>query len=152
MDELNNCGRMPMKFIKIIGEMIDNKIELIKDIAKKSVVFLSFTQDDGNEFYCYLHNIIKDGAMYYVGENYGEIDCDAVEAYDVNELDCWCENIEDEYSDVDSMAEQLVKDFVEGRWEEYEYDGGAMSIDDEYVITICVDGKKVFERTVFKAM
>ena len=34
MDELNNCGRMPMKFIKIIGEMIDNKIELIKDIAK----------------------------------------------------------------------------------------------------------------------
>ena len=37
MDELNNCGRMPMKFIKIIGEMIDN-IELIKDIAKKSVV------------------------------------------------------------------------------------------------------------------
>ena len=113
---------------------------------------MSFTQDDGNEFYCYLHNIIKDGAMYYVGENYGEIDCDAVDAYDVNELECWCENIEDEYSDVDSMAEQLVKDFVEGRWEEYEYDGGAMAIDDEYVITICVDGKKVFERTIFKAM
>ena len=70
----------------------------------------------------------------------------------MNELDCWCENIEDEYSDVDSMAEQLVKDFVEGRWEEYEYDEESMAIDDEYVITICVDGKKVFERTIFKAM
>ena len=136
--------------MKKSGEMNEN-LEM-KDILKESVVFLSFTQYDGEEYYCYLHNIIKDGAMYYVGENYGEIDCDAVDAYDVNELDCWCENIEDEYSDVDSMAEQLVKDFVEGRWEEYEYDGGAMSIDDEYVITICVDGKKVFERTIFKAM
>ena len=139
-----------MENLKKSGKMNEN-LEM-KDILKKSVVFLSFTQYDGEEYYCYLHNIIKDGAMYYVGENYGEIDCDAVDAYDVNELDCWCENIEDEYSDVDSMAEQLVKDFVEGRWEEYEYDGGAMSIDDEYVITICVDGKKVFERTVFKAM
>ena len=139
-----------MENLKKSGEMNEN-LEM-KDILKESVVFLSFTQYDGEEYYCYLHNIIKDGAMYYVGENYGEIDCDAVDAYDVNELDCWCENIEDEYSDVDSMAEQLVKDFVEGRWEEYEYDGGAMAIDDEYVITICVDGKKVFERTVFKAM
>ena len=139
-----------MENLKKSGEMNEN-LEM-KDILKESVVFLSFTQYDGEEYYCYLHNIIKDGAMYYVGENYGEIDCDAVDAYDVNELDCWCENIEDEYSDVDSMAEQLVKDFVEGRWEEYEYDGGAMAIDDEYVITICVDGKKVFERTIFKAM
>ena len=141
MEELNNCGRMPM---------IEN-IEL-KDIAKNSVIFLSFTQNECDEFYCYLHNIIKDGAMYYVGENYGEIDCDAVDAYDVNELDCCCENIEDEYSDVDSMAEQLVKDFVEGRWEEYEYDEGAMAIDEEYTITICVEGKKVFKRIVFEAV
>ena len=139
-----------MENLKKSGKMNEN-LEM-KDILKKSVVFLSFTQYDGEEYYCYLHNIIKDGAMYYVGENYGEIDCDAVDAYDVNELDCWCENIEDEYSDVDSMAEQLVKDFVEGRWEEYEYDEGAMAIDDEYVITICVDGEKVFERTIFKAM
>ena len=139
-----------MENLKKSGEMNEN-LEM-KDILKESVVFLSFTQYDGEEYYCYLHNIIKDGAMYYVGENYGEIDCDAVDAYDVNELDCWCENIEDEYSDVDSMTEQLVRDFVEGRWEEYEYDEGAMAIEDEYTITICVEGKKVFERTVFKAM
>ena len=139
-----------MENLKKSGEMNEN-LEM-KDILKESVVFLSFTQDDGNEFYCYLHNIIKDGAMYYVGENYGEIDCDAVDAYDVNELDCCCENIEDEYSDVDSMAEQLVKDFVEGRWEEYEYDEGAMAIDEEYTITICVEGKKVFKRTVFEVV
>ena len=139
-----------MENLKKSGEMNEN-LEM-KDILKESVVFLSFTQYDGNEFYCYLHNIIKDGAMYYVGENYGEIDCDAVDAYDVNELDCWCENIEDEYSDVDSMSEQLVKDFVEGRWEEYRCDEGAMAIDDEYTITICVEGKKVFKRTVFEAV
>ena len=136
-----------MENLKKSGEMNEN-LEM-KDILKESVVFLSFTQYEGEEYYCYLHNIIKDGAEYYVGENYGEIDCNAVDAYDVDELDCCYDNIEDEYGDVESMAEQLVKDFVEGRWEECGYDEESMAIEDEYTITICVEGKKVFEQIIY---
>ena len=130
---------------------VNDSIEL-KDIAKDAVVFLSFTANEGEEYYCYLHNLIKDGALYSVGENYGGFSCPDYDVYDVEDLDCYSENIEDEYEDVESMAEQLVKDFVEARWDECEQDNGAMAIDDEYTITIFVGDNKVYEQTVCKSV
>jgi hypothetical protein len=134
-----------------VDDSLDNNIEL-SDISKEAAIFLSFTQNDDDEFYCYLHNIIKDGALYCVGENLGEIDCSAVENYDASEYDCCSENIEDEYADVESLAEQLVNDFVEARYDECEQDNGAMAIDDEYTITIFVGDNKVYEQTVCKSV
>lgn len=134
-----------------VDDSLDNNIEL-SDISKKAAIFLSFTQNEDDEFYCYLHNIIKDGALYCVGENLGEIDCSAVENYDASEYDCCSENIEDEYADVESLAEQLVNDFVEARYDECEQDNGAMAIDDEYTITIFVGDNKVYEQTVCKSV
>lgn len=119
----------------------------LSDISKDATVWLSFTQNDEDEHLCYLYNIIKDGAMYFVGENCGEIDDSDLDNYyeDLNNCDCWTENIEEKYTDVECMAEQLVNDFVEARWDEYEYDKGAMANEYGYTITICVGGKKVFE-------
>ena len=134
-----------------VDDSLDNNIEL-SDISKKAAIFLSFTQNEDDEFYCYLHNIIKDGALYYVGENLGEIACSAVENYDASEYDCCSENIEDEYADVESLAEQLVNDFVEARYDECEQDNGAMAIDDEYTITIFVGDNKVYEQSVCKSV
>ena len=137
------------KLCNIMIGCINDKIKLT-DISKESVIYLSFTQNEGEEYINYLHNIIKNGAMYYVGENYGEDECPSIDLYDVCELDCWSENIEDEYNDVESMAEQLVSDFAESRWEEYEYDKGAMAICGEYTITIYVGDVKVFEKCIIE--
>ena len=124
---------------------VNNNIEL-KDIAKDAVVFLSFTANEGEEFYSYLHNLIKDGAQYYVGENYGNLELPGDDVYDVADLDCWSENIEEEYSDIENLAEELVKDFVEARWDEVEHDNGAMAINANYTVTIFVGGNKVYEQ------
>ena len=40
-----------------VDDSLDNNIEL-SDISKKAAIFLSFTQNEDDEFYCYLHNII----------------------------------------------------------------------------------------------
>ena len=135
-----------------IEEQEDNSNVELADIAKDAVVFLSFTQNEGEEYICYLYNLIKDGAMYDVEENYGDFELPGDGLYDVADLHCYSENIEDEYEDVESMAEQLVKDFVEARWFEYEQDNGALAIDDEYTITIFVGDNKVYEQTVCKSV
>lgn len=131
--------------------VVNNEVEL-SDISKDATVWLSFTPNEKDDFgnyytYCFLHNIISDGALYFIGENLEEIDDSDLDCYydDFNDYDCWTENIEEEYVDVESMAEQLVNDFVEARWDEYEYDKGAMANENGYTITICVGGKKVFE-------
>lgn len=131
--------------------VVNNEVEL-SDISKDATVWLSFTPNEKDDFgnyytYCFLHNIIRDGALYFIGENLEKIDDSDLDCYydDLNDYDCWTENIEEEYVDVESMAEQLVNDFVEARWDEYEYDKGAMANENGYTITICVGGKKVFE-------
>ena len=129
-----------------IEEQEDNNNVELKDIAKDAVVFLSFTANEGEEFYSYLHNLIKDGAQYYVGENYGNFELPGDDVYDVADLDCCSENIEEEYEDIYGMAEQLVIDFVKARWDEVERDNGAMAINANYTVTIFVGGNKVYEQ------
>ena len=129
----------------VVEEQEDNSNVELADIAKDSFIFISYTTNDEEYYFCFLQHRFKDGAAYLVEQEYGDFELPSEEP---EYIDCWSENIEEEYEDVESMAEQLVKDYAENLYDECAPDtDGTMALDDEYTLTIFTNGNKVFEQT-----
>ena len=115
--------------------------------VKRAHLFLSFKPYEGDD-YAYLF-LIDDNQLYATDENLDTPEIPSSDYFeDIDNYECWIENISDEYQSFKQLSESLVNDFVEARLDEFEGDTSALAIDRKYTVTIFVDKEKVYEETI----
>ena len=118
----------------------------LKDI-ERALLFLSFKPYEGDD-YAYLF-LIDENQLYATDENLNTPEIPLSDYFeDIDDYECWIENISDEYQSFKQLSESLVNDFVEARLDEYDGDSSALAIDNKYTVTIFVDKEKVYEETI----
>ena len=118
----------------------------LKDI-ERAHLFLSFKPYEGDD-YAFLF-LIDDNQLYATDENLDTPEIPLSDYFeDIDDYECWIENISDEYQSFKQLSESLVNDFVEARLDEYDGDSSALAIDNKYTVTIFVDKEKVYEETI----
>ena len=114
---------------------------------KRAHLFLSFKPYEGDN-YAYLF-LIDDNQLYATDENLDTPKVPSSDYFeDLDDYDCWIENISDEYQSFKQLSESLVNDFVEARLDEYDGDSSVLAINNKYTVTIFVDKEKVYEETI----
>jgi len=114
---------------------------------KRAHLFLSFKSYEEDD-YAYLF-LIDDNQLYATDENLNTPEIPSTDYFDnLDDYDCWIENLSDEYQSFKQLSESLVNDFVEARIDEYDGDTSALAIDSKYTVTIFVDKEKVYEETI----
>lgn len=122
------------------------KVVELGDI-KRAHLFLSFKPYEGDD-YAFLF-LIDDNQLYATDENLDTPEIPLSDYFeDIDNYECWIENISDEYQSFKQLSESLVNDFVEARLDEFEGDTSALAIDRKYTVTIFVDKEKVYEETI----
>ena len=124
-------------------------------IANKAVLYISYKVADGSNAKYAWPFLIKDHAYYSVDENWdepGAIDDASFENcfryFDGNNL--WIEDLRTlSFTSFEELAEYLVKDFVEGKLQEFEGDLTALAIGNRYTVTIFDGPNKIYEKTIF---
>lgn len=115
--------------------------------VKRAHMFLSFKPYEGDD-YAFLF-LIDDNQLYATDENLDTPEIPSSDYFeDIDNYECWIENISDEYQSFKQLSESLVNDFVEARLDEFEGDTSALAIDRKYTVTIFVDKEKVYEETI----
>ena len=115
--------------------------------VKRAHLFLSFKPYEGDD-YAYLF-LIDDNQLYATDENLDTPEIPSSDYFeDIDNYECWIENISDEYQSFKQLSESLVNEFVEARLDEFEGDTSALAIDRKYTVTIFVDKEKVYEETI----
>lgn len=115
--------------------------------VKRAHMFLSFKPYEGDD-YAFLF-LIDDNQLYATDENLDTPEIPSSDYFeDIDNYECWIENISDEYQSFKQLSESLVNDFVEARLDEFEGDTSALAIDRKYIVTIFVDKEKVYEETI----
>ena len=115
--------------------------------VKRAHLFLSFKPYEGDD-YAFLF-LIDDNQLYATDENLDTPEIPSSDYFeDIDNYECWIENISDEYQSFKQLSESLVNDFVEARLDEFEGDTSALAIDRKYTVTIFVDKEKVYEETI----
>lgn len=118
----------------------------LKDI-ERAHLFLSFKPYEGDD-YAFLF-LIDDNQLYATDENLDTPEIPSSDYFeDIDNYECWIENISDEYQSFKQLSESLVNEFVEARLDEFEGDTSALAIDRKYTVTIFVDNEKVYEETI----
>ena len=134
-------SRLPRK-----EQTIPKKVVELGDI-KRAHLFLSFKPYEGDD-YAFLF-LIDDNQLYATDENLDTPEIPSSDYFeDIDNYECWIENISDEYQSFKQLSESLVNDFVEARLDEFEGDTSALAIDRKYTVTIFVDKEKVYEETI----
>jgi hypothetical protein len=114
---------------------------------KRAHLFLSFKSYEGDD-YAYLF-LIDDNKFYATDENLNTPEIPSIDYFeDLDDYDCWTENLSDEYQSFKQLSESLVNDFVEARLDEYDGDSSVLAINNKYTVTIFVDKEKVYEETI----
>lgn len=122
------------------------KVIELSDI-KRAHLFLSFKPYEGDD-YAFLF-LIDDNQLYATDENLDTPEIPSSDYFeDIDNYECWIENISDEYQSFKQLSESLVNEFVEARLDEFEGDTSALAIDRKYTVTIFVDKEKVYEETI----
>ena len=122
------------------------KVVELGDI-KRAHLFLSFKPYEGDD-YAFLF-LIDDNQLYATDENLDTPEIPLSDYFeDIDNYECWIENISEEYQSFKQLSESLVNDFVEARLDEFEGDTSALAIDRKYTVTIFVDKEKVYEETI----
>ena len=122
------------------------KVVELGDI-KRAHLFLSFKPYEGDD-YAFLF-LIDDNQLYATDENLDTPEIPSSDYFeDIDNYECWIENISDEYQSFKQLSESLVNEFVEARLDEFEGDTSALAIDRKYTVTIFVDKEKVYEETI----
>jgi len=115
--------------------------------VKRAHLFLSFKPYEGDD-YAFLF-LIDDNQLYATDENLDTPEIPSSDYFeDIDNYECWIENISDEYQSFKQLSESLVNEFVEARLDEFEGDTSALAIDRKYTVTIFVDKEKVYEETI----
>ena len=115
--------------------------------VKRAHLFLSFKPYEGDD-YAFLF-LIDDNQLYATDENLDTPEIPSSDYFeDIDNYECWIENISDEYQSFKQLSESLVNEFVEARLDEFEGDASALAIDRKYTVTIFVDKEKVYEETI----
>ena len=115
--------------------------------VKRAHLFLSFKPYEGGD-YAYLF-LIDNNKLYATDENLDTPEIPSSDYFeDIDDYECWIEDISDEYQSFKQLSESLVNDFVEARLDEFEGDTSALAIDNKYTVTIFVDKEKVYEETI----
>lgn len=115
--------------------------------VKRAHMFLSFKPYEGDD-YAFLF-LIDDNQLYATDENLDTPEIPSSDYFeDIDNYECWIENISDEYQSFKQLSESLVNDFVEARLDEFEGDTSALAIDRKYTVTIFVDKENVYEETI----
>ena len=115
--------------------------------VKRAHMFLSFKPYEGDD-YAFLF-LIDDNQLYATDENLDTPEIPSSDYFeDIDNYECWIENISDEYQSFKQLSESLVNEFVEARLDEFEGDTSALAIDRKYTVTIFVDKEKVYEETI----
>lgn len=128
-------------------EQVNHKKPMELNDIKRALFFLSYKSCEESD-YAFLFLIDKN-KLYATNENYNTPEipsCDYFEELD--DYECWIENISDEYQSFKQLSESLVDDFTDARLEEFEGDTSALAIDSKYTITVFVGDEKVYEETV----
>ena len=134
-------SRLPRK-----EQTIPKKVVELGDI-KRAHLFLSFKPYEGDD-YAFLF-LIDDNQLYATDENLDTPEIPSSDYFeDIDNYECWIENISDEYQSFKQLSESLVNEFVEARLDEFEGDTSALAIDRKYTVTIFVDKEKVYEETI----
>ena len=113
----------------------------------RALVFVSYKSCEEAD-YAFLFLIDKN-QLYATNENYNTPkipSCDYFE--EIDDFDCWIENISDEYKSFKQLSESLVDEFTDARLEEFEGDTSALAIDSKYTVTVFVGDEKVYEETI----
>lgn len=122
------------------------KVVELGDI-KRAHLFLSFKSCEEAD-YAFLF-LIDNNQLYATDENLDTPEIPSSDYFeDIDNYECWIENISDEYQSFKQLSESLVNDFVEARLDEFEGDTSALAIDRKYTVTIFVDKEKVYEETI----
>jgi hypothetical protein len=114
---------------------------------ERALVFVSYKSCEEAD-YAFLF-LVDNNKLYATNENYNTPEipsCDYFE--EIDDFDCWIENISDEYKSFKQLSESLVEEFTDARLEEFEGDTSALAIDSKYTITIFVGDEKVYEETI----
>lgn len=115
--------------------------------VKRAHLFLSFKPYEGDD-YAFLF-LIDDNQLYATDENLETPEIPSSDYFeDIDNYECWIENISDEYQSFKQLSESLVNDFVEARLDEFEGDTSALAIDHKYTVTVFVDKEKVYEEII----
>lgn len=128
-------------------EQVNHKKPMELNDIKRALLFLSYKSCEESD-YAFLFLIDKN-KLYATNENYNTPEipsCDYFEELD--DFECWTENISKEYQSFKQLSESLVDDFTDARLEEFEGDRSALAIDNKYTVTIFVDKEKVYEETI----
>ena len=128
-------------------EQVNHKKPMELNDIKRALLFLSYKSCEESD-YAFLFLIDKN-KLYATNENYNTPEipsCDYFEELD--DFECWTENISKEYQSFKQLSESLVDDFTDARLEEFEGDTSALAIDRKYTVTIFVDKEKVYEETI----
>ena len=128
-------------------EQVNHKKPMELNDIKRALLFLSYKSCEESD-YAFLFLIDKN-KLYATNENYNTPEipsCDYFEELD--DFECWTENISKEYQSFKQLSESLVDDFTDARLEEFEGDRSALAIDRKYTVTIFVDKEKVYEETI----
>ena len=128
-------------------EQVNRKKPMELNDIKRALLFLSYKYCEEAD-YAFLFLIDKN-KLYATNENYNTPEipsCDYFEELD--DYECWSENISEEYQSFKQLSESLVDDFTDARLEEFEGDRSALAIDSKYTITVFVGDEKVYEETV----
>ena len=124
-------------------EQVNHKKPMELNDIKRALLFLSYKSCEESD-YAFLFLIDKN-KLYATNENYNTPEipsCDYFEELD--DFECWTENISKEYQSFKQLSESLVDDFTDARLEE----SSALAIDRKYTVTIFVDKEKVYEETI----
>jgi hypothetical protein len=128
-------------------EQVNHKKPMELNDIKRALLFLSYKSCEESD-YAFLFLIDKN-KLYATNENYNTPEipsCDYFEELD--DFECWTENISKEYQSFKQLSESLVDDFTDARLDEYDGDSSALAIDNKYTVTIFVDKEKVYEETI----
>ena len=80
--------------------------------------------------------------------NYIEQEEGIIKKEELDDYECWIENISDEYQSFKQLSKSLVDYFTDARLEEFEGDRSALAVDSKYTVTVFVGDEKVYEETV----
>jgi hypothetical protein len=128
-------------------EQVNHKKPMELNDIKRALLFLSYKSCEESD-YAFLFLIDKN-KLYATNENYNTPEipsCDYFEELD--DFECWTENISKEYQSFKQLSESLVDDFTDARLEEFEGDRSALAIDSKYTVTVFVGNEKVYEEIV----
>ena len=128
-------------------EQVNRKKPMELNDIKRALLFLSYKSCEEAD-YAFLFLIDKN-KLYATNENYNTPEipsCDYFEELD--DYECWSENISDEYQSFKQLSKSLVDYFTDARLEEFEGDRSALAVDSKYTVTVFVGDEKVYEETV----